>query len=138
MSDERETSNTSPSPRSPGQFAYEGLERVIHEKARLSILASLSAHRDGVSFNDLKELCRLTDGNLSRQLQVLREEGFVEVIKDVKGNRPLTIARLTPGGRERFLGYIDVLQRVVADAAAAGAADDEPSVRPRRGGLSTA
>ena len=106
-------------PRTPGRFAYEGLERLIHEKARLSILSSLSAHRDGVAFNDLKELCKLTDGNLSRQLQILKEEGFVDIIKDMKGNRPLTTARLTEGGRERFLGYIGVLQSVVADAAAA-------------------
>ena len=123
-------------PRTPGRFAYEGLERLIHEKARLSILASLSAHRDGVAFNDLKELCRLTDGNLSRQLQVLKEEGFVEIIKDVKGNRPLTTARLTDNGRERFVEYIGVLQSVVADAAAAS--QQQPDRLPHRGRLSTA
>ena len=121
-------------PRTPGRFAYEGLERVIHEKARLGILSSLSAHADGVAFNDLKALCKLTDGNLSRQLQLLRDEGFVEIIKDVKGNRPLTIARLTTGGRERFLEYIGVLQSVVADAAAA----EQHNALPRRGRLSTA
>src|SRR6266508_2502612 len=100
-----------------GRFAYAGLERIIHEKARLSILASLAAHRDGLAFNDLKELCKLTDGNLSRQLQLLKEEDFVEIIKSAKGNRPLTLARLTPSGRKRFLEYIDVLQNVVADAS---------------------
>lgn len=124
-------------PRTPGRFAYDGLERLIHEKARLSILSSLSAHRDGVAFNDLKDLCKLTDGNLSRQLQLLKDEGFVDIIKDVKGNRPLTIARLTDGGRERFLEYINVLQNVVADAAAA-AQNDAPATHPRRGRLSTA
>ena len=50
---------------SSGRFAYDGLERVIHEKARLGILASLIAHPDGLLFNDLKDLCSLTDGNLS-------------------------------------------------------------------------
>src|SRR5688572_33325441 len=100
-----------------GRFAYERLERVIHEKARLSILSSLSSRKDGLAFNDLKELCKLTDGNLSRQLQILKDEGFVEIIKSAKGNRPLTIAQLTPSGRKRFLQYIDVLQNVVADAA---------------------
>src|SRR5687768_17060378 len=123
-------------PRTPGRFAYDGLARLIHEKARLSILSSLSAHRDGVAFNDLKELCTLTDGNLSRQLQVLKEEGYVEIIKDVKGNRPLTIARLTDNGRERFLEYIGVLQSVVADAAAAS--EQQADELPRRGRLSTA
>ena len=125
-------------PRTPGRFAYDGLERVIHEKARLGILSSLSAHADGVAFNDLKELCKLTDGNLSRQLQILRDEGFVEIIKDVKGNRPLTIARLTPAGRERFLEYIGVLQNVVADAAAAAAQNAAAEAPVRRGRLSTA
>jgi|SRR5688572_24812677 DNA-binding transcriptional ArsR family regulator len=124
-------------PRTPGRFAYDGLERVIHEKARLGILSSLSAHAGGVAFNDLKELCKLTDGNLSRQLQILRDEGFVEIIKDVKGNRPLTIARLTAGGRERFLEYIGVLQNVVADAAAA-AQQSAGGAPVRRGRLSTA
>ena len=64
--------------RVPGRYAYEGLERVIHEKARLSILSSLASHQTGLLFNDLKALCSLTDGNLSRQLQVLQEAGFVE------------------------------------------------------------
>ena len=54
-----------------GRFAYEGLERVFHEKARLGIMTSLVTHPRGVIFSDLKELCHLTDGNLSRHLQVL-------------------------------------------------------------------
>ena len=49
--------------REPGRFAYEGLERVIHEKARLSIMSSLATHPEGLLFNDLKDLCSLTDGN---------------------------------------------------------------------------
>ena len=101
----------------PGRFAYEGLERVIHEKARLSILSSLAAHREGLVFNDLKELCSLTDGNLSRQIQLLQESGFVEVWKGFKNNRPQTLCRLTPGGQERFLEYIAVLEDVVQNAA---------------------
>src|SRR5258708_14544264 len=64
-------------PKTSGRFAYDGLERVIHEKARLGILASLIAHPDGVVFNDLKDLCSLTDGNLSRHLQVLPEQHLV-------------------------------------------------------------
>jgi DNA-binding HxlR family transcriptional regulator len=99
-----------------GRFAYEGLERVLHEKARLSILSSLASHANGLVFNDLKAMCTLTDGNLSRQLQVLQEAGLVEILKGYKNNRPQTLVRLTPDGRERFLGYIAVLESVVADA----------------------
>ncbi len=51
-----------------GRFAYDGLDRVIHEKARLSVLTSLVAHPKGLVFGDLKQMCGLTDGNLSRHL----------------------------------------------------------------------
>ena len=103
----------------PGRFAYDGLERVIHERARLSILTSLSGNPQGLSFNDLKQLCQLTDGNLSRQLQLLQETGFIDVVKGTRNNRPHTQVVLTESGRERFLGYIAVLEGVVADAMAA-------------------
>ena len=105
--------------REPGRFAYGGLERVILEKARLSILASLASHADGLLFNDLKALCALTDGNLSRQLQVLQEAGFVEVWKGFKNKRPQTLCRLTPDGRKRFVEYVNTLESVVSDAASA-------------------
>ena len=113
--------------KSPGQYAFEGLERLIHEKARLSILSSLASHPEGLLFNDLKALCSLTDGNLSRQLQTLQEAGLVEVWKGFKNNRPQTLCRLTPGGRKRFLDYIAVLESVVANAAASA----DQSVRAR-------
>ncbi len=109
-----------PKPDAPsGRFAYDGLERVIHEKARLGIMTSLAAHPEGLLFTDLKELCALTDGNLSRHLQVLHEAGFVEVWKGFHRNRPQTLCRLTDEGRRRFLEYINVLENVVADALTA-------------------
>jgi DNA-binding MarR family transcriptional regulator len=107
-----------------GRFAYDGLERIIHEKARLGILTSLVAHPNGLLFNDLKDLCSLTDGNLSRHLQVLHEAGLVEVWKGLQKNRPQTLCRLTDEGRRRFLDYINVLENVVADALAASKADN--------------
>jgi DNA-binding MarR family transcriptional regulator len=110
-----------------GRFAYDGLERIIHEKARLGILTSLVAHPNGLLFNDLKDLCSLTDGNLSRHLQVLHEAGLVEVWKGLQKNRPQTLCRLTDEGRRRFLEYINVLENVVADALAAAKADNAKS-----------
>ena len=68
-------------------FSYDGLDRVIHEKARLGLLTSLMAHPRGLAFADLKQLCGLTDGNLSRHLQVLQEAGLVEVTKGYEGNQ---------------------------------------------------
>ena len=102
-----------------GRFAYEGLDRVIHEKARLGVLTSLVSHPKGLIFADLKRLCGLTDGNLSRHLQVLQESGLVEILKGYDQNRPQTICRITPNGRRRFLSYLAVLEQVVRDAARA-------------------
>jgi DNA-binding MarR family transcriptional regulator len=110
-----------------GRFAYDGLERIIHEKARLGILTSLVAHPKGLLFNDLKELCSLTDGNLSRHLQVLHEAGLVEVWKGFQKNRPQTLCRLTDEGRRRFLDYINVLESVVSDVLTAARTEDSTS-----------
>jgi DNA-binding MarR family transcriptional regulator len=103
-------------------FAYEGLDRVLHERARLGVLTSLVAHPKGLVFSGLRRLCGLTDGNLSRHLQVLQEAGVVEVIKGFERNRPQTLCRITPDGRRRFLEYLAVLDQVVRDAAAAARA----------------
>ena len=100
-------------------FSYDGLDRVIHEKARLGLLTSLMAHPKGLAFADLKQLCGLTDGNLSRHLQVLNEAGLVEVWKGFQNNRPQTLCRITEEGRKRFVEYVSVLESVVADAVAA-------------------
>lgn len=100
-------------------FSYEGLDRVLHEKARLGIMTSLMSHPKGLAFGDLKHLCGLTDGNLSRHLQTLEEAGVVEIIKTFEKKRPLTTCRLTAAGRKRFVDYIEVLEQVVRDAAEA-------------------
>ena len=112
-------SNEAQAAAASGRFAYEGLERVIHEKARLSIMSSLATHPEGLLFNDLKDLCSLTDGNLSRHLQLLSESKLVEVWKGFKNNRPQTLVRLTDAGKKRFLEYVQELEHVVADALAA-------------------
>lgn len=111
-------------------FAYEGLDRVMHEKARLGLLTSLMAHPKGLAFGDLKQLCGLTDGNLSRHLLVLQEAGLVDITKGYESNRPHTTCRLTRTGRKRFLDYLAVLEKLVRDAAgAAGEEGDLPSPR---------
>lgn len=107
------------SDRDDGRFSYEGLDRVIHERARLSVLTSLVAHPKGLPFPDLKRLCGLTDGNLSRHLAVLSEADFVTLEKGFALNRPQTVCRLTANGRQRFIGYLGVLEQVVRDAAEA-------------------
>jgi DNA-binding MarR family transcriptional regulator len=110
-------------------FSHEGLDRVIHEKARLGVLTSLIAHPKGLAFADLKQLCGLTDGNLSRHLQVLQDAGLVEITKGYEGNRPHTSCRLTKNGRRRFRDYLAVLERLVRDAAKAAGKEDAPAAR---------
>jgi len=105
-------------PDGPGRFAYDGLDRVIHEKARLGIATSLATHPQGLLFNDLKDLCSLTDGNLSRHLQILSEAGLVQIWKSFKNHRPQTLVQLTAAGQRRLLEYIAELENVVTDALA--------------------
>lgn len=102
---------------SEGRFAYEGLDRIIHERARLSVLTSLVTHPKGLTFNELKQLCSLTDGNLSRHLSVLESEGMVEIVKGHDRNRPQTLCRITASGRARYVEYLEILEQVVRDAA---------------------
>jgi DNA-binding MarR family transcriptional regulator len=111
---------------SVGRFAYDGLDRVIHEKARLSVLTSLVAHPKGLVFGDLKQMCGLTDGNLSRHLQVLEEASLVDIEKGYDRNRPKTVVRITAQGRTRYLDYLTVLEQVVRDAASAAKAGAAP------------
>jgi DNA-binding HxlR family transcriptional regulator len=114
-----------------GRFAYEGLDRVIHEKARLSVLTSLVTHQKGLVFGDLKRLCGLTDGNLSRHLKVLEEADLIAIVKGYDQNRPQTICQVTAAGRQRYLDYLKVLEQVVRDAASAAKADTSPlGLRP--------
>ncbi len=110
----------------PGRFAFDGLDRVLHEKARLGLLSSLLAHRDGLAFNQLRDLCALTDGNLSRHLTTLQEAGLVSVTKGMAGQRPRTTVKLTAAGRRRFLDYLSLLESIVSGALAT--ADSAPRV----------
>jgi DNA-binding HxlR family transcriptional regulator len=118
-------------PANEGRFAYEGLDRVIHERARLSVLTSLVTNPKGLIFNDLKQLCSLTDGNLSRHLRVLETEKMVQITKGHDRNRPQTICRITPTGRKRYLEYLSTLEQVVKDAAKI--TKDEPAPGMLRG-----
>ena len=109
------------------RFGYEGLDRVIHERARLGVLTSLIAHPKGLVFSDLKALCGLTDGNLSRHLQILQESGLVETTKAFEANRPQTMCRMTAEGRSQLIAYLAVLEQVVRDAEKATKLGSDPA-----------
>ncbi len=131
--DANESSRGETSRSESGRYAYEGLDRVIHEKARLGIMTSLLTRPEGLAFTDLKELCSLTDGNLNRHLDVLNEAGLVEIRKDQGRGRPRTVCRITATGKRKFVAYLEEMERVVADAARAaqGAKAVSPGARQR-------
>lgn len=117
-----EPSAVDPTSGQRSRFSYPGLDRLLHERARLGIVTSLATHPAGLAFNDLKEVCDLTDGNLSRHLQVLLDQNLLEMDKQPATRRPQSRYRLTAAGRRRFLEYVAELEKVVADAAAAAPA----------------
>jgi len=114
-------------PKSKGQrahpFAYEGLDRIMHERARLGALTALLAHPHGLPFAALKKLCGLTDGNLARHLEVLASARLIDITKTAEV-RPQSLCRITAEGRKRFLNYLSVLERVLLDAGASAEADE--------------
>lgn len=116
-----------------GQFAYDGLDRVIHERARLGIMTALISRPNGLVFGELRELCTLTDGNLSRHLQTLQEAGLVEIWKGQRDNYPQTLARLSKLGRQKFSEYLAELQRVLEQAARQPNAESESVIEIARG-----
>jgi len=110
-------------------FSYDGLDRIIHEKARLGIMTSLISHPKGLGFTELKQLCSLTDGNLSRHIGVLQEAGLITVKKSFVANKPHTTCSLSAKGRKEFAKYLDVLEKIVRDANPKQAAAASPAKR---------
>jgi DNA-binding MarR family transcriptional regulator len=100
-------------------FAFEGLDRLFHERARLGIVTSLAGNPGGLAFSELKRLCGLTDGNLSRHLAALEEAEYVAIAKDMAERRPVTTCRLTALGRDRFVSYLAVLETALKEGTKA-------------------
>ena len=119
-------------------FDVVGRPTEAHVRALEAALRALErAHvwgPDGLLFTDLKDLCSLTDGNLSRHLGVLQDAGVVDVKKSFNGNRPQTWCKLTAAGRKRFADYVTALEKVVSDAVAL----DAPRKRNASPGLNLA
>lgn len=96
---------------------FQRLDRVIHEKGRLAIVAMLAAS-PSLSFLDLREALAMTDGNLTTHLRTLQEAGYVGITKLRRNRRSLTTCALTDAGREAFTQHLDALSRIVAEARA--------------------
>ena len=102
-----------------------GLERLFHEPSRLAIMSSLGGAVEGLSFNELKQQCALTDGNLSRHLKTLEDAGAIRVKKRFVGSKPRTTVYLTAAGRAGFMAYLQALEEVLNNAAAAMGTEDK-------------
>ncbi len=90
------------------------IDRLIHEPARLAIMAVLYVI-DSADFTFLMNQTGLSWGNLSAHMSKLEEGGYIEVEKSFKGRRPNTILRLTPAGRSAFQAYRRGLKQMLDD-----------------------
>lgn len=93
------------------------LDRLIHERVRLAIVSALAVN-ESLSFNELKEMLALTDGNLSVHARKLEEAGYLECSKSFEGRVPRTSFRLTAEGRGalgRYLDHMEALIQAVRD-----------------------
>jgi DNA-binding MarR family transcriptional regulator len=88
------------------------IDAVIHERVRLAIVSALAVSPQ-LSFNELKTMLELTDGNLSVHSRTLEEAGYIVVEKTFKGRRPYTTMRLTVKGRKAFDRYLNTLRQIV-------------------------
>ncbi|HWP47044.1 MAG TPA: transcriptional regulator [Candidatus Limnocylindrales bacterium] len=96
---------------------YVALKQIFHEPNRLAIVSALCGSIDGLTFNELKEECKLTDGNLSRHLKALEEAGAIKIEKTFVRAKPRTTVFLTDQGRESFIEYLQALEQVLRKAA---------------------
>ena len=92
-----------------------GIDEVIHQPARLRIMATLVALKvgEGADFTYLRDLLGLTDGNLGAHLKRLEEEGYVEVEKDFVERKPRSYVRATARGRAAFRGHVAALEEIL-------------------------
>ncbi|MDZ4815118.1 MAG: transcriptional regulator [Verrucomicrobiota bacterium] len=95
------------------------LEKVFHEPNRLSLMSALAGTDSGLTFNQLKEECQLTDGNLSRHVKTLEDAGMVTIKKEFVGVKPQTTVTLSDKGRDSFIQYLGVLEEALQKAAKA-------------------
>ena len=103
--------------------AFERLDKVIHERGRLAIMSLLAAN-ESLTFKELKEQLKMTDGNLSVHMRTLEEAGYVEVHKSFVNRKPRTEYTLTQPGRSAFNEYLLTLEEIVKQSL--------PAEAPRR------
>jgi DNA-binding transcriptional ArsR family regulator len=88
------------------------IDAVIHERVRLAIVSALAVAPE-LSFNELKSMLSLTDGNLSAHSRTLDDAGYIIIEKTFRGRRPHTTMRLSPKGRKAFERYVETLRQII-------------------------
>jgi DNA-binding HxlR family transcriptional regulator len=88
------------------------LDRLIHERVRLGIVSALAV-TTSLSFNELKNMLGLTDGNLSVHARKLEEAGYVECTKSFEGRTPRTEFSLTSSGRVALSAYLNHMEALI-------------------------
>ena len=91
------------------------LDRVIHERLRLGILSALAVNQS-LSFNELKQILKTTDGNLSVHARKLEDAEYVSCEKSFEGRVPRTEYKITSTGRRALERYLDSMEQVIAAA----------------------
>lgn len=95
--------------------AAEDLDRLIHERIRLGIVSALAAN-ESLTFADLKDVLRTSDGNLSVHARKLEEAGYIRVTKGFEDRKPKTEYRLTPKGRRALEAYLEQMAGILSAA----------------------
>src|SRR5438309_12083375 len=88
------------------------LDRLIHERLRLGIVSALAAN-DSLTFNDLKNLMNITDGNLSVHARKLEEAGYLTCTKYFEGRLPRSDYKMTAAGRRALERYLDHMEALI-------------------------
>ena len=88
------------------------LDRVIHERVRLGIVSSLAVN-GSLTFNDLKAILNLTDGNLSAHARKLEDAGYIRCDKSFEGRTPRTEYRLTKKGKSELTEYLEHMEALI-------------------------
>ncbi|MGH9448074.1 MAG: winged helix-turn-helix domain-containing protein [Terriglobia bacterium] len=92
-----------------------GFDRLIHEQTRLGIVSALAVNND-LSFKDLKQILKTTDGNLSVHARKLEAAGYVTCHKFFQGRMPKTEYRLAPAGRRALENYLEQMEALIQAA----------------------
>jgi len=88
---------------------FKDLDPLLHNQLRLAIM-SLLVSVESAEFQFLKEKTGATAGNLSIQIQKLKDAGYIEVHKSFRNNYPLTTCNITPAGVAAFESYVDAIK----------------------------